>query len=58
MDPAEHHKQVIEACLRRVKRECPAAYNAMVEKDSLKKGIHNALDLENMGDFAGIKITV
>jgi hypothetical protein len=53
MDPAEHHKQVIEACLRRVKRECAAAYNAMVEKDSLKKGIHTAIDLKNMGDFAG-----
>lgn len=58
MDPAEHHKQVIEACLRRVKKDCPKAYAAMTEKDSLKKGIHTALDLKDMGDYAGIIITI
>jgi hypothetical protein len=53
MDPAENHKQVIEACLRRVRKDCPKAYAAMTEKDSLKKGIHTALDLNEMGDYAG-----
>lgn len=53
MDPAEHHKKVIEACLRKVKKDCPAAYAAMTEKDSLKKGIHSVPELEAMGDYAG-----
>lgn len=53
MDPAEHHKKVIEACLRRVKKDCPSAYAAMTEKDSLKKGIHSVPELEAMGDYAG-----
>lgn len=54
MDPAEHHRKVIEACLRRVKKDCPAAYAAMTEKDSLKKGIHSAPELQAMGDYAGM----
>lgn len=53
MDPAEHHKAIIEACLRKVKKDCPSAYAAMVEKDALKKGIHTALALKEMGDYAG-----
>jgi hypothetical protein len=53
MDPAEHHKRVIEACLQMVRKDCPKAYAAMVEKDALKKGIHTAADLKDMGDYAG-----
>lgn len=53
MDPAEHHKKVIEACLKRVRKDCKEAYDAMFEKDGLLKGIHSPQMYDKMGDYAG-----
>lgn len=53
MEPAERHKIIIQKVLEMVKKDKPQAYSAMVEKDSLKKGISNPGALQSMGDYAG-----
>lgn len=41
MEPAERHRVVISKVLDMVRKDNPAAFRAMVEKDGLQRGIHS-----------------